>query len=157
MSLLRTVSLFGLVLLLLGGGGVALGSVVSATDTCTSGYGITLYPLDGNESVDSEAGVVAFEELPPVEQRVFLEAYTDPDRQDGGYGSSPAYEDGVPWNNDVQFVEYRGERFEVSGWVGDCGPGYGPVLRVFSTPVALLGALVFSVARAVEVSRRDDE
>ncbi|MFC4358804.1 hypothetical protein ACFO0N_12710 [Halobium salinum] len=153
MSLLRTVSLVGLTLLLLGAAAVGGATVGAVPNDCTSGHGVSVHALGADESVDPGTEVVAFEDLSPVEQRVFLEAYTD--RENGNdYGSSPVYEGGVPWDTDARVVEYRGERYEVGTWVADCGPGYRFVLGFGGGAVALVGALVLGLAGVVGGYRR---
>lgn len=74
--LARLVMVVGLVLLV---GGIASGSwgvYQQATTTCESGYGVTIIPLEANETADPTAEHVAYSTLSATEQQIFRDILT---------------------------------------------------------------------------------
>lgn len=63
-----------------------------------------------------------FSGISPVEQRIFLEAFTDEHDASSVYGNWK-----TTWFDDVQVIEYRGKQYELMQAVVDCGPSSGPI------------------------------
>ena len=86
-SVPRIVGAVGVILLLIGGTGVVWGSYVQATDDCESGSSLSISPHAANKDPDPQTDPVAFGDLSPMEQRLFLEAYTSTDNSSTCHGS----------------------------------------------------------------------
>lgn len=134
----------GVVLVLLGGVGFAAGSVMAAQYDCVSG---TELAIDRVAEPDTDNNTTAFAELSPVEQRLFLEAYTS-SSGDRRYGERYAnWSEG--WFNGSSgpaYVEYSGEYWELSFFAADCGVSVGVFVRGGGALGALLGGLVLTLA-----------
>ena len=86
-SVPRIVGAVGVILPLIGGTGVAWGSCVQTVDDCESGSSLFISPHAASEDADLQTDPVAFGDLSPVEQRLFLEAYTSTDNSSTCHGS----------------------------------------------------------------------
>ena len=106
------------------------------TDECRSGTALHVSPTSPDAD-DHTEGLRGFDELTPVEQRLFLEAYTD------DHDSTDVYENwSRSWFDDVRSVAYRGERYAVTVAVVDCGaPGREPRNRGIHAALAGLAVL----------------
>ena len=105
-----------MILLLIGGTGVVWGSYVQATDDCESGSSLSISPHAANENADPQTDPVAFGDLSPMEQRLFLEAYTSTDN------SSDVPERWPPSRfDDTRVVTYRNQQYDIKPTVVDCG------------------------------------
>ena len=113
----------GVGLLVLGSAGIASGGYLEFIDDCQSGYALDISSLDEDDPLWNSSDRVSFTSLSPVEQRIFLEAYTDE------RGISPTYEEwSSSWFDDGTVVEYRDERYRVNAVVLDCTATYGTFL-----------------------------
>jgi hypothetical protein len=140
------VAIVGIVLMLFGGTMIAGGTYQQATSDCTSANGLHVTEAPGTGS-DDEA--THFDDLSPVEQRIFLEAYT------GENNSSREYEDwSRSWFDDVRSVTYRGERFQVSVFTTACDQEDGPNLKHVGISTVLVGATVLAVPQIRRRSKK---
>lgn len=141
-------------LVLLGALIFAIGSGMKADEAasdCVSGTGIviervaSLSPAEMNETE-------AFAELGPVEQRVFLEAYT---KSSGDIRNGDTYQNLPPeWSeSDFRYIEYRDTYWRVFGFHSDCGPEIGSLVINVGVGGLLLGSLILIIVRLWE--RRD--
>lgn len=137
----RSIATLGAILVVLGAVGFAGGTYLLWTDECRSGTELHVSTVS-SDADDRTEGLRAFDELTPVEQRVFLEAYTD------DHDSTDVYENwSRSWFDDVRFVAYRGERYEVTVAVVDCGAP-GRELRNRGVHGALAGLAALGLASA---------
>lgn len=132
-SVARYAAAIGAVLVVLGGAGVAVGGIQAAAASCDSGQSLYVSTTEGTDSTDP----VAFEELSPVEQRIFLEAVTDEN------DVSRDYDEWSSWFERVDAVTYRGQTYEVTRIHSDCVPGFGRVFLFFGLPVVFAGLWLF--------------
>ena len=142
----RVSTVIGIAILLVGAVLVAGGSYWTAFVTC-SGTSLSIDRSTGGDPSDSASGRVSFEGLSPVEQRIFLEAYT-------ADGRSATYADwSSSWFDGIERVSYRGDRYEVVAIHADCAP-----VGVYAVSLGLFcGALaVFVFARGYWTARLRD-
>ena len=134
-SISQTVLVIGLVLLL---GGVASGGwgvYQQTTDTCVSGYGLTIIHLEANESADLTAEHVTYSNLSATEQRIFREILTAE--------TTPIYQNSTPLEGLTQkVVTYQGEQYVTSRlFVSDCANGWA-LFKIWGGLTALLGGVI---------------
>lgn len=130
---LRFVTVLVVVILLAGGTAVAAGFYQEATSDCTSGNALSTYPLEGNRS-GTAPEAVAFEDLSPEEQRIFLEALEDE------HNVSRTYEDWSPsLFADVRTVNYRGQQYRVTEVETDCASLSATLLKMGGAGLVLVG------------------
>lgn len=128
------------VILLLLGTVFFSGSHFSSGGECTSGYALDLDRAEGSNDSAVDGNVTDFEDLSPMDQQIFLEAYIDLAE---GSGSSDVY---AEWPEErferdsytPLSVDYRGELFETSLHAVDCGL---PVDELFQSLGVFLGSL----------------
>lgn len=152
-SKLRLAGVFGAMLVLLGGAGFASGSIMQAEDDCVSGTVLDIEPVDENETADLQGNTTAFANLSLVEQRIFLEAYTE---GTAGSGVSDRYENwSESWFDETGaydekhsplYVTYRGSYYEAIGGAVDCGLSIGPFVRIGGILGLLLGGSILGAA-----------
>lgn len=129
-SVLRLVSAAGVALALFGTGSIVGVTYQQNLDECVSGTALHVTTLTVAESKYSPAEIVQFSSISPVEQRIFLKAFTDEHHTSATYGNwSPT------WFDDVQAIAYREKQYELQLAVVDCGPSSGLLSRV-STEIA---------------------
>lgn len=138
-SISRTVLVIGLVLLV---GGVASGSLgvyQQTTDTCESGYGLTITKLEENETASPTAEHVAYSNLTATEQQVFQDILTAEE--------TPIYKNSTPLEAlSEKVVTYRGGQYETSPlFVSDCAKGWA-IFQIWGAFSALLGGLIVIAA-----------
>jgi hypothetical protein len=129
------VTVIGLVLVI---GGIASGGwgvYQQATDTCESGYGLTIIHLEENETADSTAEHVAYSNLSATEQRVFREILTAE--------TTPIYQNSTPLEDLTQkVVTYQDEQYETSPlFVSDCANEW-EFYKIWGGVTALLGGVI---------------
>ena len=133
-SVTRLGAVVATVFLLLGVAGIVGGGYVEVTDTCESGHALDISRLSENNTGYNASNDVPFAELSPVEQRIFLEAYTDE------HGISPIYEE---WPESrfegTTVIEYRDARYQASKIIWDCGGTPGMFLIAGGVVSVLVG------------------
>lgn len=127
--------MIGFVLLV---GGVASGGwgvYQQATDTCESGYGLTITHLEENETADPAAEHITYSNLSATEQRVFREILTAE--------TTPIYQSSTPLEGLTQkVVTYQGEKYETSPlFVSDCFKEW-TLFKIGGGFTALLGGVI---------------
>jgi hypothetical protein len=119
-----------------------------AANDCVSGTGIviervaSLSTAEMNETAD-------FAELGPVEQRIFLEAYTkssDDTRMGDTYQNLPP-----EWSeSDFRYIDYRDTYWRLFAFHSDCGPEIGSLVINVGVGGLLLGSLILIIVRLWE-------
>lgn len=153
MSTLGFAGRLGVVLLLVGSTGFGVGSGMAAQDDCVSGTELGIDRVAAPNTTAVTRNTTAFTELSPVEQRLFLEAYTESDddrRYSDRYAnwSEAWFDSGHP--SGPQYVAYRGEYWELAFFAADCGVSVGVFVRIGGVLALLLGGALLT---AVGVSR----
>lgn len=119
-SALRLAAAAGVALTLVIFGAVAGVTYQQSFDECVSGTTLHVDQTPDADSGYSAEEIRLFSSLSPIEQRIFLEAFTDE------RNASSVYENWTTaWFDDVEVVEYRGKQFEVMIAVVDCGSSSG--------------------------------
>lgn len=134
-SISRAVMVIGLVSLIGGVASSGWGVYQQATDTCESGYGMTITHLEENETTDSTAEYVAYSNLSATEQQIFREILTAE--------MTPIYQNSTPLEGLTQkVVTYQGEQYETSSlFVSDCANGWA-LFKIWGGLTALLGGVI---------------
>lgn len=128
------VGIIGVVLILLGGAMIAGGTYRQATSDCKSVEGLH---VTTSSPGGSNGAVTSFDDLSPVEQRIFLEAYTDDDN------SSRSYENwSASWFDGVQAVSYRNETYRVSVFTTACAEENRLNFKLVGIAIVLVGTAV---------------
>lgn len=138
-SVSSTVVVIGPVLFV---GGVASGGwgiYQQTTDTCESGYGVTITELEENETASPTAERVAYSNLSATEQQAFQDTLTAEE--------TPIYQNSTPLEGLSQkVVTYRGEQYETSSlFVSDCADGWA-IFKIWGGLIALLGGAIVITA-----------
>lgn len=134
-SIARTVMTIGLVLLVVGVASGSWGVYQQATDTCESGYGLTITKLEENETASPTAEHVAYSNLSATEQQVFQDILTAEE--------TPIYQNSTPLEGlSEKVVTYQGEQYETSPlFVSDCANGWA-IFKFWGSLIALLGGVI---------------
>lgn len=144
----RRAAAFAGALIVLGGVGFFVGGQMALTDNCVSGRSFQFEPIAESNEADLNGNTTAFENLTAVEQRIFLEAYTD---AIDGTGYSDTYADwSEAWFNGNS-VAYRGAYYEPQPLAVDCGVSTGGLVQLASILLGLIGAVAFAVVAAWRV------
>lgn len=127
--------MIGLVLLVGGAASGGWGLYLHATNTCESGYGVTITHLEENETADPAAEHITYSNLSATEQRVFKEILTAE--------TSPIYQNSTQVDGlEQEVVTYRGERYETGRrFVSDCAPVW-PLFTIGGGFTAILGGVI---------------
>jgi len=133
-SISRTVVVVGLVVLVGGIVSGSLGVFQQGTETCKSGYGLSITKLDENETVDPDSEPVAYSNLSATEQQVFREILTT---------EQTIYQNSTPFEGLTQkVVTYRSEQYETGTlFVADCF-NRGVSFNIWGSLLALLGGVI---------------
>lgn len=128
----RPVLVVSVLLLVAGVTSGGLGLFLWGTDTCESGYGVTISELGENETAAPTAEHVAFSNLSATERQVFKEILA--------VETTPVYQNSTLVDGlEQKVVTYRGERYETgAGFVSDCAPVW-PLFIVGGGFTAILG------------------
>ena len=136
----RIVGTTGLILLLIGGTGVVLGSYSQGVDNCESGSSISISSFVADDNTNSQIAPVPFDDLSPVEQRIFLEAYTRT------HNISDIYQE---WSTsrfeDIRAVTYQQQQYEISHIVTDCGISTGKFIKFGGIVSVVIGLGLFGI------------
>ena len=150
----RRVAIVASTLVVIGGVGFFVGGQMASADNCVSGTYFQFEPVTESKVADLSGNTTAFENLTAVEQRIFLEAYTD--SVDGG-GYSDTYADrseewfsgnpgtGTATGDTPSYVAYHGEYYEPQPMAVDCGVSTGGLVQIASILSGLIGAVVLAV------------
>lgn len=139
-ELVRTTS----VILLLLGPVFFSGGHFSSGRECTSGYALVLDRAEGSETATSEENVTNFEDLSPMDQQIFLEAYVDLDDRAGSsdvYAEWPGGRFGMGSYTPL-YVDYRGELFETEIHAVDCGLPADELLQSLGVFLGSIGVVL---------------
>jgi hypothetical protein len=138
-SISRSVMAIGLVLLVVGVASGSWGVYQQTTDTCESGYGLTITKLEENETASSTAEHVAYSNLSATEQQVFQDILTAEE--------TPIYQNSTQLEGlSEKIVTYRGEQYETSPlFVSDCANGWA-IFKIWGGLIALLGGVIVIAA-----------
>lgn len=138
--LVRTAS----VILLLLGTVFFSGGYFLSDGECTSGYALDLDRAEGSDTNTTEGNVTNFEDLSPMEQRIFLEAYVDLADRSGSsdvYAEWPEGRFGMGSDTPL-YVDYRGELFETEIHTVDCGLPTDELLQSFGVFLGSIGVVL---------------
>lgn len=139
----------GCVILLLLGTVFFSGGHFLSGGECTSGYALVLDRAEGSDTNTTEGNVTDFEDLSPMDQQIFLEAYVDLDDRPGSsevYAEWPEERFGLGSYTPL-YVDYRGERFETEIHAVDCGYPIDKLLQLLGVFLGSIG-VVFRVGVA---------
>lgn len=142
-------SRLGVALVLLGGAGFAAGSVMLAQYDCVSGTALGIEKVAEPNSTAVTGNTTEFLELSPVEQRIFLEAYTD-SSDNWRHGETYANWSGEWFDSGRSYrpgyVEYRDEYWELLLHASDCGGSAGVFVRIGGVLCSIIGGVVLTVS-----------
>lgn len=130
--------LVGLLVLIGGGVGGGVGMYQEATDTCASGYGVTITQLAANETADPTAEHIAYSNLSSTEQLLFREILAA--------DTTPIYQHAPLDNLTHKVVTYQGQQYETSRrFIADCG-NLGAVFKAWGSVFVFLGTSMIVAA-----------
>ena len=138
-STVRTATLLGVLLVLVGVAAGASGGYQVATDQCHSGYKLAV----DKASPTADAQQVDFTTLSPTDQRIFLEAFTTSPQFSRTYGSTAPFE-----NLTRTRIQYQNRTYVTNTVAIDCGtpPGLYTALGGGLSLFVGLASLLFAVA-----------
>lgn len=139
-STVRTATLLGVLLVLIGVVAGASGGYQVATNQCHSGYKLA---VDQSDST-TDAQPVDFATLSPTDQRIFLEAFTASPQFSRTYGSPAPFE-----NLTRTRVQYRNRTYVTNTVAVDCGAPPGLYTALGGGLSLLLGLASFLFAVAI--------
>lgn len=134
----------GIFLLVVGSLAFAFGSNMAAAYSCVQGTSLSLSPV--SDETESNGEIVEFDDLTPVEQRIFLEGYTDRNKLSDIYGNWSS-----EWFGDDSYygaVVYRGTTYSIERSPTVCGLPPGTFLRPGGLALLLVGSAIV-VSRAI--------
>ena len=144
----RIVEVTGLILLLIGSTGIVSGIYNQGVDDCESGSAISISALTTDNNISSQAELISFDNLSPMEQRIFLEAYTST------YNISEIYQKWpISRFDDVRAVTYQRQQYEVSKIVTDCGISIGRLIKFGGIVSAVIGLGFLGIVGVYRLAR----
>lgn len=132
------------VILLLLGTVFFSGGHFSSGGECTSGYALDLDRAEGSNDSAVDRNVTDFEDLSPMDQQIFLEAYVDLADRSGSsdvYAEWPDERFGLSSSTPL-YVDYRGELFETSIHAVDCGLPADELLQSLGVFLGSIGVVL---------------
>ena len=146
-SITRIIGAIGVVLLLIGGTGIAWGSYNQALYDCESGSSMSISNLTADETTAPQTEPVGFDNLSSVEQRIFLEAYTSPTNTAETYQNWPTSR-----FENARVVTYRGQQYRVQGLTSVCGIPPGTYIKYAGIASSIIGVGFLTVTGLKRVS-----